>query len=256
MNIRQRIVEISGPEDRAKVVKIKKLCSNWLKPGHGNPKDCPSRFRYQRCHLPHHTSLNKEKLSSTQPKTTLSHTGCLFSIVSSKDLPAEENLSSMDTESLPFVFLKTAVATVSSHIASSRANLLINEGSQLTFITANLVKLLHLCPIRRVSLLLSGFKGLSTSSTETSYYDVGFFLLHGLNGERILIQAVVLNNCWNFRRPTSNRSLLTLSSPGSPASSSCIIWDALLSRHLNRSRFILVHRGRNEHSRQRTDSCR
>lgn len=99
----------------------------------------------------------------------------------------------MVTESLPFFFLKTAVAPVYSHLTSAFANLLIDDGSQITFITARLVKLLRLYPIRQVSLLLSGFKGISASSTEPNYYDVIHFWLQGLNGERLLIQAVVLD---------------------------------------------------------------
>jgi len=103
-------------------------------------------------------------------------------------------VAAMVTESLPFVFLKTAVAPVCSHLTSAFANLLIDDGSQITFITARLVKLLRLYPIRRVSLLLSGFKGISASSMEPSYYDVVHFWLQGLNGERLLIQAVVLDS--------------------------------------------------------------
>jgi hypothetical protein len=103
-------------------------------------------------------------------------------------------VAAMVTESLPFVFLKTAVAPVCSHLTSTFGNLLIDDGSQITFITARLVKLLRLYPIRRVSLLLSGFKGISASSMEPSYYDVVHFWLQGLNGERLLIQAVVLDS--------------------------------------------------------------
>jgi hypothetical protein len=92
-----------------------------------------------------------------------------------------------------FVFLKTAKATVSPYAASSRANLLIDEGSPRTFITTRQANKFRLWPIRQVPLLLSGFKGISTPSSEPSYYVV-YFLLYGLNGERITIRAVVINH--------------------------------------------------------------
>jgi hypothetical protein len=184
-----RCSEFKTPEDRAKIVKIKKLCSNCLHSGHTNLKDCPNRFRCQHCNQQHHTSLHFEKRPpGTPPKSSSSHTGCLQTKAVSKVVAA------MVTESLPFVFLKTAVAPVCSHLTSTFANLLIDDGSQITFITARLVKLLRLYPIRRVSLLLSGFKGISASSMEPSYYDVVHFWLQGLNGERLLIQAVVLDS--------------------------------------------------------------
>ena len=139
----------------------------------------------------HHTSLHFEK-GSNQPKTSTSHTGCLLAVASSKALVTKDSPAS-DHETLPYVFLKTAIATVSSHAASSSANLLIDEGSQLTFITASQAKKLRLRSIQQVPLILSGFKGLTTSPTEPSYYDIVYFLLHGVNGERISIRAVVLD---------------------------------------------------------------
>ena len=139
----------------------------------------------------HHTSLHNER-GSNQPKTSTSHTGCLLAVGSSKALVTKDSPAS-DHETLPYVFLKTAIATVSSHAASSSANLLIDEGSQLTFITASQAKKLRLRSIQQVPLILSGFKGLTTSPTEPSYYDIVYFLLHGVNGERISIRAVVLD---------------------------------------------------------------
>ena len=121
--------DIKSPEERMKVVKAKKLCTICLSDGHSTTKDCQQM---------HHTSLHNER-GSNQPKISTSHTGCLLAVGSSKALVTKDS-SASDYETLPFVFLKTAIATVSSHAASSSANLLIHEGSQLTFITASQAK--------------------------------------------------------------------------------------------------------------------
>ncbi|XP_057379622.1 uncharacterized protein LOC130701716 [Daphnia carinata] len=180
--------EVRGPEERAKVAKVKKLCLNCLHAGHTNIKDCPSRYRCQRCQQPHHTSLHLDKNTSTNflAKPSSTHTGCLLNKIHSKIVAA------IKTSSMPFVFLKTAVATVCSHSKSQLANLLIDDGSQLTFITTRLANILRLHPIRRVLLSLSGFQGLSGGYLDPSYYDVVQFWLNGLNGDRVQIQAVVL----------------------------------------------------------------
>ncbi|KAI9565078.1 hypothetical protein GHT06_008829 [Daphnia sinensis] len=159
--------EIKGPDERSKMAKLEKLCFNCLSSTHTTIKDCPSRFRCQRCQQPHHTSLhNQKKGTNTAPQTNTSfHTG------------------STTSKSLPFVFLKTAVATVGSRSSSFFANLLIDEESQLTFITTRLVKILRLHTFRRVLLSLSGFKGIPANTTEPNYYDVVNFWLYGSNGE-------------------------------------------------------------------------
>lgn len=74
----------------------------------------------------------------------------------------------------PYVFLKTAIVETRFKGFKERANILIDEGSQRTFITSRLAKLLHLKPIWRESLLLSGF---SMTPTGIEYYDVTQFLL-------------------------------------------------------------------------------
>ncbi|XP_045033901.1 uncharacterized protein LOC123475364 [Daphnia magna] len=53
-----RCTEIKGPEERAKLVKIKKLCLNCLNYGHTNPKNCPSRFRCFHCLRFHTTQVS------------------------------------------------------------------------------------------------------------------------------------------------------------------------------------------------------
>lgn len=162
-------------------------CSKCLHIGHTNLKDCPSRFRCRHCNQQHHTSLHSDKAAfGSHPKPSTPHKGCLQTKASQK------TKNPISTDVLPFVFLKTAIANVSSHRASHSANLLTDDGSQLTFITAQLVEILHLHPIRRAFLCLSGFKGFSAASPAPSYYDVVNFWLNDLNGNRVQIQAVIL----------------------------------------------------------------
>ena len=100
-----------------------------------------------------------------------------------------------------------------------KRNLLIEKGSQLTFITASQAKKLHLRSIQQVPLILYDFKGLSNYSTEPSYYDIVYFLLHGVNGGRITSSCGAQRNCRTFRRSSSSCAHNTVSSLTSSISS-------------------------------------
>ena len=91
---------------------------------------------------------------------------------------------------LPLTLLKTSIAIVQSKLTKRHANLLLDEGSQRSFITARLAQQLRLQPIWRKGLILNGFL---SQSNETQFYDVAQFSIVGLNGSPIVIQAIILD---------------------------------------------------------------
>ena len=69
--------------------------------------------------------------------------------------PSKDELESCEQPS--FTFLKTAVAPVRSINSQAPAKIFLDEGAQRTLITSRLAKQLHLRPIFREKLKLSGF---------------------------------------------------------------------------------------------------
>jgi hypothetical protein len=104
-----------------------------------------------------------------------------------------------------------------------------------------------------VPLILYDFKGLSNYSTEPSYYDIVYFLLHGVNGGRITSSCGAQRNCRTFRRSSSSCAHNTVSSLTSSISSYRINWWSFSSRHFDLGQFLMVHRWRHKHPRQRSN---
>ncbi len=97
------------------------------------------------------------------------------------------------------ILLKTAVAPVVSHIAIIDAQLLMDDGSQRSFITTQLQRELQLPIIRYDSVSLSAF-GSTSNLFET--LPVAQFHIISIDGEHILIQALVKPHIAN---PIRNR---------------------------------------------------
>lgn len=176
--------------ERLKVAKVKKLCLNCLDGCHTSLKDCPSKYRCKYCSKAHHSSLhpdNSENASEIPSVASMS-----VSISPSTTLAAALHDSDTSGSFLqPYVFLKTAVVEALFKGFKERANILIDEGSQRSFITSRLAKLLRLKPLWRESLLLSGF---AKNQTGVQYYDVTQFFIVGLNGSLIKIKAIIIEH--------------------------------------------------------------
>ena len=97
-------------------------------------------------------------------------------------------------ESVPFTFLKTAVAPVEHNQHRSTANILLDEGAQKSFISSLLAAALFLQLTGREALRLSGFV---SSDDRVRLYDVTKFTIIDRKGEPITINAVIVDHIVN-----------------------------------------------------------
>ena len=180
--------EVSSPEERLKVAKVKRLCLNCLT--NNTPhlaKDCKSSFRCRICNKSHHTSLH-QALEDKATSESASSDG-LFKNDSTSRVTTAVGLNHAASSFQPFIFLKTAIALAKSRCRQHQVNILVDEGSQQSFITAKVAKQLRLQPLWRESLLLSG---LLVNSAESNYYDVTKVDIIGRNGASVTVEVVIL----------------------------------------------------------------
>lgn len=198
---------VTSPEERLKIVRVKRICINCLSGTHNNLKDCNSRFRCQHCSKLHHTSLhfsNQPDTNSTISESAPPQVNVTIVATSSQTIATN---SCSSTLSQPFVFLKTAIVYVQSRLAKQRANILLDEGAQRTFITSKLAKTLRLQPMWRESLVLAGFY---SNPTDQNHYDVTQFSILDLAGSPITIQAIILDNLVSPLEDVNRKALTTL----------------------------------------------
>ena len=175
--------------ERLKVANVKKLCLNCLDGSHTSLKDCPSKFRCKYCSKAHHSSLHPDNSEEASEKPIVASVSVSIPLPTTVAAATNNSVSSGPFLQ-PYVFLKTAVVEAHFKGFKERANILIDEGSQRTFITSRLAKLLRLKPLWRESLLLSGF---SMNPTGIEYYDVTKLFIVGLNGSLIEIKAIIID---------------------------------------------------------------
>ena len=175
--------------ERLKVANVKKLCLNCLDGSHTSLKDCPSKFRCKYCSKAHHSSLHPDNSEEASEKPIVASVSVSISPPTTVAAATNNSVSSGPFLQ-PYVFLKTAVVEAHFKGFKERANILIDEGSQRTFITSRLAKLLRLKPLWRESLLLSGF---SMNPTGIEYYDVTKLFIVGLNGSLIEMKAIIID---------------------------------------------------------------
>ena len=94
----------------------------------------------------------------------------------------------------PFVFLKTAIVSVRSHCGNFKANVLLDEGSQRTFIINKLSKLLSIKSTEQERLLLSDF---ATVSQIPSVYDVVEFTVFDHKNFPTIMKAIIVDELAN-----------------------------------------------------------
>lgn len=174
----------SKPKERYEIAKKKLLCFNCLYNKHTNARECPSASRCRQCGKKHYTSLHFE---STKPAA-----GPTVAVV-------EEKVSKVvalvdEGESVPFTFLKTAVAPVEHNRHRSTANILLDEGAQKSFISSRMAAALFLQLTGREALRLSGFV---SSDDRVRLYDVTKFTIIDRKGEPITINAVIVDHIVN-----------------------------------------------------------
>ena len=162
------------PEQRIQEIRKFQLCSNCLKPHKSN---CLSSQRCKECNGKHHTTLHltketkKAPLHSTTTHTVaVSQTNCLLPILSAQILTKQTSMI---------------------------ARILIDTGSQISFITKNLSNKLKCNTINRELLDLKGFQDLSKG--QNTYAKVEF-VVKGQN-TNIALQAVEIPHISSYHQP-------------------------------------------------------
>ena len=193
---------IGTVEERMKFVTQRKLCNNCLRSGHQS-KDCQSKFscRVQGCGSRHHSALHQDK-----SKSSTASVNSIFINILTK--PIAFNLSSIDKSAHDGVtLLKTAVANVRSHFSQLKANLLLDEGSQRSFISQKLADALKLRPAFAEYLMLSKFA--SEPENPELYHVVSFAIIDKL-GKSIYIQAICLDHLVNPLDNSSRKAIASI----------------------------------------------
>ncbi|XP_011884105.1 PREDICTED: uncharacterized protein LOC105571249 [Vollenhovia emeryi] len=130
-----------NPSQRRDLVKLHKRCFNCLSEKH-SAQACNSKFSCRVCHKKHHSMLHIDSNSSADPSGSVSTTGS--SPPASDINPEVHSLSASTTRTRSSVLLATAWVTVrvpSGRSAVIRA--LLDQGSEMTFISENLAQLLR-----------------------------------------------------------------------------------------------------------------
>ena len=176
------------------------MCFNCLKGGHATTQ-CQSQFRCSVCRQPHHTTLHgasglQSSLSSPpasvsihaapasgntqhgEPTTTPTLPSSFASHNSENGVNPNETLYSCPSEyntvtschSQPNpIILKTAVTSVNNGEITKTANIFIDEGSSLSYITTQLAKELCIKPHCSKTVRINTFGGATSNNT----YPVG-----------------------------------------------------------------------------------
>lgn len=141
-------------EKRSARIKQKMLCFNCF--GNHKVTDCRSKYSCRKCKRRHHTTLcdcteNKEHSTTTK--------AAVIAVNGEEQLPTTALYTTQDrlTSSRTDVLLKTAVSTVSYGKHATEANILLDEGSQKSFVTEDLAQRLNLKPCGTTTISLAAF---------------------------------------------------------------------------------------------------
>ena len=165
-----------------------KLCFNCL--GRHRVSACTSRHRCCKCQCKHHTSLcsdtdSLKETTTKQPTTAISTSTPSSS--STTQLAATSGQHHVASGGV--CFLKTTVATVSSHGTSVDANILFDEGSQRSFVSKRLADCLQVKPHKTEILSISTF---GTQVCHTRQFETTVIHLHGTAGQLIPLTVLII----------------------------------------------------------------
>lgn len=193
---------VKDPKQCCDIVHQNKLCFNYL--GHHKVSSCNSKHQCRNCQRRHHTSLcnggQHNSNSSEQPVDTMTPASTPYQTNTLPGQPAAPAASTNtgDTTSLSMTLpspinsvclLKTAVAIITNGDKCTRVNLLFDEGSQRSFITQDLAKILALQPYCKEDITVTSFGGQCQLNRQVN---VAVINLLTLSGQAIPLTVVVV----------------------------------------------------------------
>lgn len=147
--------EIKDNASRYEIVKKKQLCFNCF--GKHKISECRSRYKCRKCDKRHHTALCNQETQAPVPPADAA-------AVNTVNVNGEESnpmstfyTSTPQAQAHTEILLKTAVAPVWFEDRSAMSNILLDEGSQKSFISEDLAAQLQLKPCGNSTISLSTF---------------------------------------------------------------------------------------------------
>ena len=201
---------VKDPKHRSDIIRQEKLCFNCL--GHHKVSSCNSKHRCHHCRRKHHTSICTygQLPSTTNPQqaavanvTRQTEQGSATLIPATRQPvpptpipPATTNQTSTSSLSVTLppqrnnvCLLKTAVATVSNGRRNAEAYVLLDEGSQRSFITSDLAKILELQPSGQETINISHF---GATHPANQVLDVATINLLTKSGETVQLSVLII----------------------------------------------------------------
>ena len=195
--------KVVSVEDRKHVIKESKRCFNCLKRGHVG-KDCRSSSKCASCKGRHHTSIcmNKPKhnttpsVPSSSPKPSQATPPAPVQVgglgVMNPNLPVFQPTTTCYVSTCNTVFLQTAKApafNVEQPHKKMNAQLLLDSGSQCSYITERACKKLALKPLGTKSVSILTFGSREESRKDCKVVRLGIELKNGINLELKLLSV-------------------------------------------------------------------
>ena len=185
--------KVCDRETRFAIVKKKQLCYNCL--GKHKAADCRSRYKCRKCDKKHHTSLcDKDNKPVEQAKPVNQVNSNALNAVSSAEQENATSTSSFHTSSPPVQFhteilLKTAISPVWYGNHSMSANILLDEGSQKSFISQDLANQLQVRSNGTATISLAAF---GDSSHNIRHMEKATIHLETQNGGKLPMDVLIV----------------------------------------------------------------
>ncbi|XP_052087852.1 uncharacterized protein LOC127724889 [Mytilus californianus] len=177
-------------ESRLAIIKQNKVCYNCL--GNHKVSECHSRFRYRNCNSKHHTSFcdrneNQERENVSTMKPLPQNTS--VNTVESNNDTVTFYTSTSSVKTSTDVLLKTAISPVCVDDRSATANILLDEGSQKSFISKELATELQLKPNGTSTISVAAF---GDAHRNVRNLDTAIIDLQTQNGRKIPMEVLIV----------------------------------------------------------------